>query len=851
MNILLINPVNRPEAKPQYFPLGLAYIAAVLENCGCEVDILDINAYRYSDDIVTRMIRRSTHDVFALTGMLTEYREIRNLAKLIRDHHPARPILLGGGLGTLMSDIILKRTEVDLVVRGEGEETIRELAGIDFDLSRAPDIKGVSLRRNGEFLNTERRSVISNLDGLPLPARHLFPYDIYFENMRGNWMFERSYRATNIITSRGCPYSCTYCDQSLWGRRFRQRSPKNILAELQQLKNSFGIEAFVLSDDTYSIRHQWVNDFCDVLIESNLQMDWMCNSRVNLVNPDMLHKMRRANCVTIGFGLESGNNDILQEMNKKTTRSQADTALTLAKIEGFRVLTYLIIGSFSETKESVMDTVNLLKKHDQNGGFNFLTPIPGTALYHEAVRRGKLCNDREQLLENWDKWQDRMMVNLTDRLSDAELKKLKSQGERILNSPWKRLGRYYRSNGLRATLNAILRQLQRKLDRTTYRAFSAIAAAARLRYANANGSMAIDPDKITRVLIVKLYGIGNGLLALPMLEETRQRFPNAKISLLAEERSKDVFSHLQWIDNFIYFPQDKGNAGLFKLTCQIVRMRPQVILSTFPMTNNTLAKLYAFTGARVIVGHTIDERNRNLYTHPMNYDVSRHEVQLNLDLLTPFGGKGTESEINFPLPDRIRKTMSRVWSDSVPAGKRTVGFHCGSYLDMPQKRYPENKFAEVANKLSAAGLQVILFGGPGEELLGRKIASRMHRPLVNFIGGFSLLETAALIERCNAMVSNDSGLMHVAASVKTPVLGLFGPTRPEKNAPWGTSKKARYIQSDRYCTGCHTTGMPILCLDNQCMKSIRIDDIVFEIFQLLEIPAEGPAMQVSIASKKH
>jgi anaerobic magnesium-protoporphyrin IX monomethyl ester cyclase len=247
--------------------------------------------------------------------------------------------------------------------------------------------------------------------------------------MKKNWMFDKSYRATNILTSRGCPYKCIYCDHSLWGNHHRQRSATNIIGELQILKDEYGITAFVTSDDTFNLNKKWVLDFCDAYRQSGLGLDWMCNCRVNHVDREMLTALRDAGCVTIGIGIESGSDRILKELGKNVTAREADNVLGMTKQMGFKVLTYLTIGSFSEDAESIAATVRLLKKHHQRGAFNFLAPIPGTMLYNIGRKKGKIQHTEDVLLKQWDKWQDNILYNLTDHLSNEDLRRLKSEAE--------------------------------------------------------------------------------------------------------------------------------------------------------------------------------------------------------------------------------------------------------------------------------------------------------------------------------------------------------------------------------------------------------------------------------------
>lgn len=430
MKIFLINPIIRPESPPAYFPLGLGYVANVLQADGHQVRVLDINAHRWLPQEVEERIHSSIFDLVGISGLITEYRQIEWLSKLLKEHHRCCPIVLGGGLASSMPEIVLDRAGIDVAVIGEGEDTIRELVAAFERNGELGRVEGIAFKQNGKTVITNPRPPIFNLDTLPFPAYNLFSPELYAHGEK--LAFDFPARSLNIITSRGCPYRCVYCEHSIFGYAFRQRSAANVIAEMRFLKREFDIDGIVFSDDTFILNKKWVHEFCETLIQERPPIPWVCNGRVNLIDRELVLKMREAGCQAIFFGIESGSQRILDAMQKKVTVKQAEQAVEICRKAGLQVGAYFMIGMMGETPETVKETVNFCKSLRLNVLFSYTTPLPKTSLYDQATRAGKIEN-LETLLEKWDIWQDDLLVNLTD-MSDEELVRLKFTAEREINA---------------------------------------------------------------------------------------------------------------------------------------------------------------------------------------------------------------------------------------------------------------------------------------------------------------------------------------------------------------------------------------------------------------------------------
>ena len=466
MKILLINPPIR-ESNLSNFPLGLSYIARVLLDNGHDISVLDINAHRWPQDEVKKKIVSSDSDVAGITALITEYKYVRWLTKIIKEVNPSSKVILGGGLASAVPEIVLRRTNVDIAVIGEGEITVKEVINSLEEGKNLNNVRGIMFKENNKLHETGTRAPIKNLDEIPFPARELFPMEIYLGNIGlGRKLVDASARSANMITSRGCPYNCAYCFKGMWGQKFRARSPENIIEEIEELIKRYKINNIFFNDDIFVLDKKRVYSFCDKLVERNINISWECNGRVNLMDIDMLKKMRAAGCRIVSYGIESGNQEILDALNKKVTVEQAKRAIQLTWDAGILPKAYLMIGMFGETKKSVQDTIDFCKEAGPIVfGFSFTTPLPNTVLYQKAKEAGKISTE-EELTEQWGSWSDTIITNLTE-MSDEELKNLRDKAMKkimvgvITTKIWK----YYKVMGLKTLLQNSFSLLRMKIHK--------------------------------------------------------------------------------------------------------------------------------------------------------------------------------------------------------------------------------------------------------------------------------------------------------------------------------------------------------------------------------------------------
>ena len=431
MKILLINPPIREWAKPNCFPSGLGYLASVLLDAGYEVEVLDINGHRYSPQEVEARIEASDADVFGIGGLITVYGYIKWLTQVIKRYHPDKTVIGGGSSASSIPRTFLERTKADIVAIGEGELTLLELMHALQERSDLKGLPGIWYKDgNGQIIANPPRPVIKDLDTIPFPAWDLFPMDIYLRNPVGapnvdKWKEGGSTNDTpvtmNVLPSRGCPYQCIYCYHDFMGVKYRHRSARNILDEIVYLVDRYGVDYIHFTDDDFVIDRKHVMEFCDLMIESGLNIQWGSSGRVNLMTEELLAKMAEAGCVWIGYGIESGSQRMLDVMKKRATVEQAQKAIQLTRKYIDQIDCSFMVGTPGETRETIMKTIEFCKELDLAPEvIFFVTPYPGTELYAIARQRGLVEDEEEFVLSLWEQG-EKIVVNFSE-LSDKELR---------------------------------------------------------------------------------------------------------------------------------------------------------------------------------------------------------------------------------------------------------------------------------------------------------------------------------------------------------------------------------------------------------------------------------------------
>jgi radical SAM superfamily enzyme YgiQ (UPF0313 family) len=377
LRIALINP--RVESYSSTMPpLGLLYIAAVLEKNDFEVRIFDFNPH---DDRDVPALISFNPDVLGMT-ILTDYLpRAKHISRIIKEKLPNSIFFIGGVHVAALPKESLNELGADFAVIGEGENTMLDICT---KISRGEDINdlpGVVWKKDGVIIVNPPKPLIENLDELPFPARHLLNFSNYLMPpgiIRGKW----TERSTTVMTSRGCPFNCIWCGgQTTFGRKVRNRSVANVIAELKALKDTFAVDAVWFVDDTFTLNKARVMEFCDSLMAENLHLAWGCQAHVKTADEEMFKKMKQAGLVQLDFGVESGSDIVLKNLKKNSNAEAVKRAFSIARKCRIRTCATFIFGGPGETDKEVEETFKLAKeiKPDFTSSF-FLTPYPGTEL---------------------------------------------------------------------------------------------------------------------------------------------------------------------------------------------------------------------------------------------------------------------------------------------------------------------------------------------------------------------------------------------------------------------------------------------------------------------------------------
>ena len=443
LRVLLINPPIREWSYPNIMPIGQGYVAAIAAMDGHHVDILDLNAQRgepikdnTSEDVFSRWVVKEVveklgkqkPDVIGIGGIITQYSRIKQITQICKQVYPDVPIVLGGGIASSMPEFMVQRLPIDVAVQEEGEVTFSELLYRLEKHDSLEGLKGIAYRyeiRPGEWgvrNNGLRPSVQTQergLDSLPWPLRSPWPMDEVYKvnpvghlNWQSKWLdgapIAANQYSVSMIASRGCPYAghaCDYCYAAYLGKLYRLRSPREVVDEMEYLKNRYGVVYIHFLDDLMMTDYRWALAFCRELRErrqeTGLEVTWGCTCRANIIadevlrakregRPNFLEQAYEVGMRQAGYGIESASAKILKAIDKS---GQTPEKIEIAIRETQRVLGYadcsFMIASPGETRETVQETVDFCRKVGLRPEvFFFTTAYPATSFWDLALEMG-------------------------------------------------------------------------------------------------------------------------------------------------------------------------------------------------------------------------------------------------------------------------------------------------------------------------------------------------------------------------------------------------------------------------------------------------------------------------------
>jgi anaerobic magnesium-protoporphyrin IX monomethyl ester cyclase len=367
--------------------LGLAYLAAVSEREGHDVRILDC-ARGLAWDSITREASAFRPEVVGLTATTLTFKNAVKAANLLRETLPQATLVVGGPHPTAVPEQVAATRAFDFLVVGEGEATFIELLKhLEGRGETRPDaISGLAFWRDGQVVITAPRERIDDLDTIPFPARHLLPSLSEYHPTPASC---RRLPLAHIMTSRGCPTRCNFCDRSIFGTKYRARSAGNVLAKVEEVVSRHGAGEVRFFDDTFTLNRKRLEAICQGLRKFRPRLPWTCLTKVTAVDLDMLRMMRDAGCWQVLFGLESGDDRVLESLGKETTVQKNRQAVAWARQAGLRVRADFIVGTPHETMESLENTLKLAKELSLDyAHFNKFIPFPGTEFYRQLTQQG-------------------------------------------------------------------------------------------------------------------------------------------------------------------------------------------------------------------------------------------------------------------------------------------------------------------------------------------------------------------------------------------------------------------------------------------------------------------------------
>lgn len=407
LKIVLINPPLTAEEQAGSLkevanilpPLGIGYIAAVLEKNDFPVKVIDCRPLNMNIQQLIDELKKENPHVIGITATVLEAKRAIDISNILKKEMPRTLLVIGGPHFTSMPTETLKESAFDIGVYGEGEITFLELANA-IEEAKVKKMKSLSLKkikglhykdRYGKIFFTGAREYIQDLDSLPFPARHLYPPLNKYHPVPASYI---KFPLGHLMSSRGCPYQCIFCDRKIFGNKYRARNPQKVVDEIEELIKVYGAKEIKFFDDTFTMDPQRVIKICDEMERRKIRIPWSCLTRANTVSKELLQRMKKAGCWQVAMGLESGDQRMLNIMKKGVTVEQNELAVKWAKEAGLNVRAFFVIGMPGETIESIEKTIKFAKRLPLDVvTFYALTLYPGNELYEIVKKEGKILHE--------------------------------------------------------------------------------------------------------------------------------------------------------------------------------------------------------------------------------------------------------------------------------------------------------------------------------------------------------------------------------------------------------------------------------------------------------------------------
>jgi anaerobic magnesium-protoporphyrin IX monomethyl ester cyclase len=416
MKCLLIQakmPVKYLSVPP---PIGVAYLASYLKKDDFEVKLMDAYAKNHDISDIVKFIKAENPDFLGISAVTSTINNALKYCEEAKKINPNIKTVLGGAHPSIFPKEILRdHKQIDFIVEGEGELTISELLKAHQNNIELESIDGLTFRNGQNIIKNKKRDYITDLDSIPFPAWDLLPYDSYKMKVRkGTTLY--------MLGSRGCPFNCDYCAISAFWRNQRRRSPQNIMSEIEHFSHIYDLFTIVFFDPMFCLKREWVISICKEIIDRGFnRYQYIGDGGIGFMDPEMLSYMKKANFMSIQFGIEFGSQKVLDSANKKIKVEDAIDSVKMTKAAGINVSIAIMMGYPGETKETIEESIQLAKKlKPDHFGTTHVIPYPGTKLF-------EYCKNNNLLrTENWDDycfnfWDQKKHLIKLEYLTDEEL----------------------------------------------------------------------------------------------------------------------------------------------------------------------------------------------------------------------------------------------------------------------------------------------------------------------------------------------------------------------------------------------------------------------------------------------
>ena len=380
--------------------VGLAYIYAAFKDAGCDVRFRDYQCRKIVISDIIDYIEREKFDLIGMQTYITNINRCFEVSELIKERIPQTKIILGGAHATIFADKVIRHPAIDYIALSEAEATVKELITCMERNSEPKDVLGLYFKdEKKEIHKNPRRPFTKNIDELPVPSYDIFEASDYYPavHIRGK-------RVHNLITSRGCPYKCTFCSATeVYGNKYRYQSIERTIREMKYLKDQMGIDSIQIYDDNFTTNKRRTKELCKAIINEKLNLQWVCYTRADAIDDEeMLSLMKKAGCYMIIVGIENGNERILKLINKQLDLEAVKCNLELAKKQKINILSSFMIGLPSEEIEEIENTIGFSKSLPLTyATYPIFTPYPGTPIYEDAQRHGKILTSNFDEFSRW------------------------------------------------------------------------------------------------------------------------------------------------------------------------------------------------------------------------------------------------------------------------------------------------------------------------------------------------------------------------------------------------------------------------------------------------------------------